>query len=73
MESVIVPLKDFAQQSVRLIKRCNKPDAKGAEIQFQCGRIQRHILGLSGIWNCGLGGLFEADEALHWPHNRSRF
>eukprot|EP00884_Botryococcus_braunii_P012007 jgi/Botrbrau1/20807/Bobra.0156s0036.1 len=28
MDSVILPLKDFAQQSVRLINRCNKPDAK---------------------------------------------
>ncbi len=27
---VVQPLKDFAKNSVRLVKRCTKPDQKGA-------------------------------------------
>ena len=29
MESVVNPLKDFAKNSIRLVKRCTKPDRKG--------------------------------------------
>ncbi|KAK9827297.1 hypothetical protein WJX81_001926 [Elliptochloris bilobata] len=28
MESVVNPLKDFAKNSIRLVKRCTKPDRK---------------------------------------------
>lgn len=28
-DSVVKPLKDFAKSSVRLVKRCTKPDRKG--------------------------------------------
>lgn len=29
MESFIEPLKEFSKNSVRLVKRCTKPDRKG--------------------------------------------
>lgn len=29
MDSVVLPLKDFAKNSVRLVKRCTKPDRRG--------------------------------------------
>lgn len=29
-ESITTTMKDFAKGSVRLVKRCTKPDAKGA-------------------------------------------
>lgn len=29
MESVLEPLKEFSKNSVRLVKRCTKPDRKG--------------------------------------------
>ena len=37
VRATIEPLKEFMQDSVRLIKRCNKPDAKGE--LFQCGEF----------------------------------
>ena len=30
IDSVVDPLRDFAKDSVRLVKRCHKPDRKGA-------------------------------------------
>ena len=29
-DTIVKPLKDFAKNSVRLVKRCTKPDRKGA-------------------------------------------
>lgn len=29
IDSVVDPLRDFAKDSVRLVKRCHKPDRKG--------------------------------------------
>ncbi len=31
MDTVVNPLKDFAKNSVRLVKRCTKPDRRGAD------------------------------------------
>ncbi|KAK9796282.1 hypothetical protein WJX73_003515 [Symbiochloris irregularis] len=36
MDSVVLPLKDFAKNSVRLVKRCTKPDRR--EFSKICGR-----------------------------------
>ena len=43
MESFLEPLKEFSKNSVRLVKRCTKPDRKGAMIghfplYFKCGK-----------------------------------
>jgi len=29
IDSVVDPLRDFAKDSIRLVKRCHKPDRKG--------------------------------------------
>ncbi|VAI56165.1 unnamed protein product [Triticum turgidum subsp. durum] len=31
VDSVVDPLREFAKDSVRLVKRCHKPDRKGKE------------------------------------------
>ena len=31
MDTVVNPLKDFAKNSVRLVKRCTKPDRRGVD------------------------------------------
>ena len=31
MESVLEPLKEFSKNSLRLVKRCTKPDRRGEE------------------------------------------
>uniref|UniRef100_A0A0E0LE65 Uncharacterized protein n=1 Tax=Oryza punctata TaxID=4537 RepID=A0A0E0LE65_ORYPU len=31
IDSVVDPLREFAKDSVRLVKRCHKPDRKGRE------------------------------------------
>lgn len=31
MDTVVVPLKEFAKNSVRLVKRCTKPDRRGED------------------------------------------
>lgn len=33
--SVVDPLRQFAKDSYRLVKRCNKPDLKG-KVMFKC-------------------------------------
>ena len=30
LDSVVDPLREFSKDSVRLVKRCHKPDSKGA-------------------------------------------
>jgi len=32
IDSVFDPLREFAKDSVRLVKRCHKPDRKGATL-----------------------------------------
>ncbi len=32
MESVLEPLKEFSKNSVRLVKRCTKPDRRGMSL-----------------------------------------
>ena len=34
IDSVVDPLRDFAKDSVRLVKRCHKPDRKGISLSF---------------------------------------
>lgn len=34
MESVLEPLKEFSKNSVRLVKRCTKPDRRGGTSCF---------------------------------------
>jgi len=29
MDTVVTPLKEFGKNSIRLVKRCTKPDRKG--------------------------------------------
>lgn len=40
VDSVVDPLRDFAKDSVRLVKRCHKPDRKGRKRKYNnCLRI----------------------------------
>ncbi|KAB5532145.1 hypothetical protein DKX38_018815 [Salix brachista] len=38
IDSVVDPLRGFAKDSVRLVKRCHKPDQKGGD--SYCNRIR---------------------------------
>ena len=55
METVVTPLKDFSKNSVRLVKRCTKPDRKGTFHSCQqTTAILKHevlILGLGAEFN----------------------
>ena len=35
IDSVVDPLREFAKDSVRLVKRCHKPDRKGEPYNLQ--------------------------------------
>lgn len=35
IDSVFDPLREFSKDSVRLVKRCHKPDRKGNSIHFE--------------------------------------
>ena len=39
MESVLEPLKEFSKNSVRLVKRCTKPDRKGEYTGASCSAV----------------------------------
>ena len=49
MDSVVLPLRDFAKNSIRLVKRCTKPDRRGVR-PWQLPRP-----GKWGSWPCGGG------------------
>ncbi|RWW25336.1 hypothetical protein GW17_00010325 [Ensete ventricosum] len=36
LDSVVDPLREFAKDSVRLVKRCHKPDRKGKTLHLSC-------------------------------------
>jgi protein transport protein SEC61 subunit gamma-like protein len=38
-ETVVKPLKEFGKNSVRLVKRCTKPDRKGEPFGEDCRRL----------------------------------
>jgi hypothetical protein len=40
VDSVVDPLREFAKDSVRLVKRCHKPDRKG-EGSIRAGMLVR--------------------------------
>jgi hypothetical protein len=48
MDTVVTPLKEFAKNSVRLVKRCTKPDRKGvlaaAALEFCYSLEQRNAV-----------------------------
>uniref|UniRef100_A0A453NIS1 Uncharacterized protein n=1 Tax=Aegilops tauschii subsp. strangulata TaxID=200361 RepID=A0A453NIS1_AEGTS len=37
VDSVVDPLREFAKDSVRLVKRCHKPDRKGKDPAISSG------------------------------------
>lgn len=39
IDHVVDPLRDFAKDSVRLVKRCHKPDRKGILYMFDYGSV----------------------------------
>jgi preprotein translocase subunit Sss1 len=41
---VVKPLKDFAKNSIRLVKRCTKPDRKG---EAAAARVYSHTISSS--------------------------
>eukprot|EP00850_Spirogloea_muscicola_P013622 SM000093S24433 [mRNA] locus=s93:333194:333502:- [translate_table: standard] len=48
LDSVAQPMKNFAKDSIRLVKRCHKPDRKGTSPTSSAGRrcdglYQRHL------------------------------
>lgn len=51
MAEYISELKTFAKDSVRLVKRCNKPDAKGAVAGGRNGNRSPNAFFLSSAWD----------------------
>ena len=45
---VVKPLKDFAKSSIRLVKRCTKPDRKGASWRTR-GRERARQIVIGGV------------------------
>ncbi|PRQ54273.1 putative protein translocase SecE [Rosa chinensis] len=46
IDSVFEPLREFSKDSVRLVKRCHKPDRKESQIdavRFACNRIHTKV------------------------------
>lgn len=43
MESVVNPLKDFAKNSIRLVKRCTKPDRKGVSAVLATSTVAAEV------------------------------
>ena len=41
--SIVDPVRQFAKDSVRFIKRCNKPDLKGKNIQIDMVRTIHRV------------------------------
>jgi protein transport protein SEC61 subunit gamma-like protein len=35
VDTVVRPMKDFAKDSIRLVKRCHKPDQRGSLPRFR--------------------------------------
>lgn len=51
IDSVVDPLRDFAKDSIRLVKRCHKPDRKGIFIESSgsVNYLNRSVLLLATI------------------------
>ncbi|VAI19780.1 unnamed protein product [Triticum turgidum subsp. durum] len=47
VDSVVDPLREFAKDSVRLVKRCHKPDRKGKDQRLAPARLDQVIFPLS--------------------------
>jgi protein transport protein SEC61 subunit gamma and related proteins len=58
IDSVVDPLRDFAKDSVRLVKRCHKPDRKG--------RSPRRTAALGGTSRVVLRLRSDTDSARSW-------
>lgn len=47
---VIKPLKEFSKSSVRLVKRCTKPDSKGARLRSESAVASSSTGALASSW-----------------------
>ncbi|KAJ6876387.1 hypothetical protein NC652_035684 [Populus alba x Populus x berolinensis] len=70
IDSVVDPLREFAKDSVRLVKRCHKPDQKGCmdhqQLEYEGSLVENLFLMRSLAFNL-LNFLFDMFAILHRP------